>query len=347
VAKPGPTDTETEYGVEIGSLTSLLERLGQKPAPPLEVQQIGDGQSNVTLRVTDRSARRWVLRRPPLGATLESAHDMGREHRVLAALQQTPVPAPAVFGVGEGPDGATLILMEWIDGLVIDRAAVAERVPLSVRREIGYSMAETLARLHAVDPDQVGLGDLASRRPYAERQLKRWLRQWEASQTQELPGVQELARRLQAAIPAQTEVRIVHGDFGLSNVIIHPDRGHVCAVLDWELCTLGDPLADLGALLAYWTQPADERLLPNDATSVGGFLSGDELIAVYRESSGRDVAAVAFWHALALWKLAIIGEGVRRRALDDPRNAQRTGIPGPELVEGLIGRAARVADTAF
>ena len=139
----------------------------------------------------------------------------------------------------------------------------------------------------------------------------------------------------------------MHGDFGLSNVIVDPEGGTVRAVLDWELCTLGDPLADLGALLAYWTQPAEEKLLPNDATIVAGFPSGDELVAGYCDATGRDPAAVTFWHVLALWKLAIIGEGVRRRALDDPRNAQRTGIPGPELVEGLIARATRVADGWF
>ncbi len=271
---------------------------------------------------------------------------MAREYRVLAALQPTPVPTPAVCGLGEGPGGAVLLLMEYVDGLVIDSAAAAERVSPATRRAVGYSMAETLARLHAVDPDEVGLGDLASRRPYAERQLNRWMRQWEASHTHECPGVGELAERLRAAIPEQSEVRIVHGDFGLSNVIIDPAGGLVRAVLDWELCTLGDPLADLGALLAYWTQPADEKLLPNDATTVGGFPLGKELVAAYCEASGRDAASVAFWHALALWKLAIIGEGVRRRALDDPRNAQRTGIPGPELVEGLIARANRVADAA-
>jgi aminoglycoside phosphotransferase (APT) family kinase protein len=347
VTEPGPRSTDAEYGIDLDAIVGLLRQCGQKAAAPLEVEQIGAGQSNVTLRLTDHALNRWVLRRPPLGEMLESAHDMAREYRVLAALQHTPVPTPAVFGLGEGRGGATMLLMEWVDGLVIDGRTSAERLPPAIRREVGYSMVEALTRLHAVDPDEVGLGDLASRRPYAERQLKRWLRQWEASRTQECPGVEELARRLQAAIPDQHEVRIVHGDFGLSNVLLDGDRGRVRAVLDWELCTLGEPLADLGTLLAYWTQQADERLFPNDATAAGGFVPGDELVAAYCEATGRDPASVAFWHALALWKLAIIGEGVRRRALDDSRNAQRTGIPGPELAEKLVARATGVADAAF
>lgn len=339
----GLSGTEAEFGIELDETISLLERLGQEPRAPLQVVRIGNGQSNVTLLLIDEYGQRWVLRRPPLGARLDSAHDMSREHRVLAALQPTPVPTPAVFGMGQGPGGVDLLVMQWVDGLVLDRASVAESISPEHRRAIGYSMAETLARLHSIDPDQVGLGDLAGRRPYAERQLNRWFRQWEASRTQEAPMVEELADRLRTATPPQPEVRVVHGDFSLSNVIVDPQAARVQAVLDWELCTLGDPLADLGALLAYWTQPAAEKLLPNDATTVGGFPSGDELVASYCDATGRDPAAVVFWHVLALWKLAIIGEGVRRRALDDQRNAQRTGIPGPELVEGLIARANRVA----
>ena len=347
MTKQGQGSTDAEYGIDLDAVVALLKQSGQTSAAPLEVEQVGAGQSNVTLRLTDHVGNRWVLRRPPLGVMLESAHDMGREYRVLAALQHTPVPTPAVFGLGEGPGGATMLLMEWVDGLVIDGRASAERLSPPIRREVGYSMVETLVRLHALDPDEVGLGDLASRRPYAERQLNRWLRQWEASRTQECPGVEEFAQRLRAAIPNQHEVRIVHGDFGLNNVLVDGDRGRVRAVLDWELCTLGEPLADLGALLAYWTPQADERLFPNDATAAGGFATGDELAAAYCDATGRDPAAVAFWHSLALWKLAVIGEGVRRRALEDPRNAQRTGTPGPELVEKLLARASRVAGAAF
>ena len=347
MTEQGQGSTDAEYGIDPDAVVALLKQSGQTSAAPLEVEQVGAGQSNVTLRLTDHVGNRWVLRRPPLGVMLESAHDMGREYRVLAALQHTPVPTPAVFGLGEGPGGATMLLMEWVDGLVIDGRASAERLSPPIRREVGYSMVETLARLHALDPDEVGLGDLASRRPYAERQLNRWLRQWEASRTQECPGVEEFAQRLRAAIPNQHEVRIVHGDFGLNNVLVDGDRGRVRAVLDWELCTLGEPLADLGALLAYWTPQADERLFPNDATAAGGFATGDELAAAYCDATGRDPAAVAFWHSLALWKLAVIGEGVRRRALEDPRNAQRTGTPGPELVEKLLARASRVAGAAF
>ena len=164
----------------------------------------------------------------------------------------------------------------------------------------------------------------------------------ESSRTRELPAVEELADRLEAAVPDQRELTLVHGDFHLLNVICAPDGDEIRAILDWELCTLGDPLADLGGLLAYWPQSGDavEGVFP--APRLPGFPSRAELAEIYAAETGRDLTALPFWHALGLWKIAIICEGVRRRALDDERNAARTGIPAAQVVEDLILQAQHV-----
>jgi aminoglycoside phosphotransferase (APT) family kinase protein len=340
-----PADVVKRWGVSLTETLDLLTKLGLEPCGSLQMAPLGNGRSNITLRVTDDDGQSWVIRRPPLGATLHSAHDMERESRLLSALQVTDVPTPAFFGAGAALDGATLLVIEWIDGRVIDGTAAAKSLSVVARRQVGVSMAEALARLHSVEPDAIGLGNLASRRPYAERQLDRWTRQWEASRTRDLPEIERLAERLRAAIPPERERTIVHGDLSINNVILDPSQGHLRAVLDWELSTLGDPLADAGTLLAYWTAPSGE--LGPAATTLSGFLTGDELLQAYSEASGRDIQSVSFWYVLALWKLAIIGEGVRRRALTDPRNAARTGVPGAELVETLIELAAGAAEATL
>jgi aminoglycoside phosphotransferase (APT) family kinase protein len=213
------------------------------------------------------------------------------------------------------------------------------------RRAIGLALPAALASVHAVDITAVGLADLAGHKPYAERQLKRWRRQFEDSKTRDRPRVDELAARLAEAVPEQREVTLVHGDYHLLNVIVEATGSEVRAILDWELCTLGEPLADLGGLLAYWPQ-ADDPLppVPTPFSTEPGFPSRDELVAAYAEASGRDVAAVGFWEALGCWKVAIIAEGVLRRRLDEPEN----GDPAEagELVDLMLERAALAATRA-
>jgi aminoglycoside phosphotransferase (APT) family kinase protein len=312
---------------------------------PVRFARIGQGQSNLTFLATDAGGRRVVLRRPPLGHLLASAHDVAREHRVLAALQATAVPSPAVVAFTDDPavTDVPLLAMDHVDGLVVESTAVAETLDPAARGRLGRALATTLGRVHAVDLNATGLADLASQKPYAARQLKRWRRQWEDSRTRDLPEVQELADRLEAAMPPQRELTLVHGDFHLLNVIAAPDGAEVRAVLDWELCTLGDPLADLGGLLAYWPQAGDVVEGPMLAPRLPGFPTREELVAAYAEATGRDVADVAFWHALGLWKVAVICEGVRRRALDDPRNAPSGGVPSQALVDDLVAQARLVA----
>lgn len=287
-----------------------------------------------------------MLRRPPLGQLLASAHDVGREYRILAALQGTGVPVPKMLGLTDDPaiTDVPLVLMSYVDGIVIDDESVAERLDPERRRAIGLSLPKALASIHRVDLESAGLEGLASHKPYAERQLKRWSAQWEQSRTHDLPAIEDLAARLARNVPEQTETTLVHGDFHLSNVITSPEEGRVVAILDWELCTLGDPLADLGGLLAYWPERGDGVRGPFMASTLDGFPTRDELVEVYVHETKRDVSAVGFWHVLALWKLAIIAEGVLRRTLDDPRNRAERGGPTAELIDDVVRRAVATAD---
>jgi aminoglycoside phosphotransferase (APT) family kinase protein len=336
-------------GLRIPSVSEWILGLpGLHARPPLRFTRVGQGQSNLTFLVTDAAGGRWILRRPPLGVLLASAHDVAREHRILRALQDTTVPTPAICSFTEDPQitDVPLLLMTYVGGLVVDDVAVAERLAPAVRLRIGHALVRTLARVHDVDLHATGLVDLASHKPYAARQLKRWRRQWEDSHTRELPAVLELADTLEAAMPPQRELMLVHGDFHLLNVIADPGDGSIRAVLDWELCTLGDPLADLGGLMAYWPQASDAAGGFLGVSRLEGFPSRRELADTYASATGRDTSALPFWHALGLWKIAIICEGVRARALADERNAATGGIPGREVVDWLIAQACMVADEA-
>jgi aminoglycoside phosphotransferase (APT) family kinase protein len=280
-----------------------------------------------------------------LGHLLDSAHDIAREYRVLAALAPTDVPVPRVFGLATDTAGFAVptMLIERIDGLVVDELKIAERLLPDARRTAGLSMVDTLNTLHAVDIEQVGLAEFASRSPYAQRQLKRWSRQWTETRGAHLPDLDRLTELLAANVPDDQRTALVHGDFHIRNVILSPDSGRVLAALDWELCTLGEPLADLGTLLAYWPERGDRVTGLFEASLLDGFPSRAELIERYARASGRDVNALRFWHVLGLWKVAIIAEGVRRRAIDEPRNATAGGAPEPEFAERMVARAWDVA----
>ncbi|WP_199434216.1 phosphotransferase family protein [Qaidamihabitans albus] len=334
-------------GIDEGAAAQWITSLGFDVTGDLRFERIGLGQSNLTFLVRDDTARTWVLRRPPLGELLASAHDVQREARILAALEGTDVPVPEVYGVCHDPavSNAPLVLMEFVDGLVVDTLPAAETWQPAQRRSIGLSLARTLADVHRVDLDATGLVDLASHKPYAGRQLKRWSGQWERSRTRDQPKLDELTGRLTAAVPDQHELSLVHGDFHLRNVITSPDAD-VAAVLDWELCTLGDPLADLGTLLAYWPERAESEPGEHALSAVDGFPGRDELVAEYVEASGRDTAALGFWHALGLWKIAIIAEGVLRRSIDEPRNKAAAAGATVDYVDELIERADKMAAAA-
>jgi aminoglycoside phosphotransferase (APT) family kinase protein len=284
--------------------------------PPLSFERISGGRSNLTYGVTDAGGRRWALRRPPLGKRLASAHDMAREHRILAAMAPTDVPVPPVVAMceDEAVNGAPFYVMDFVDGPILRTRQEAEaEFDAGDRKAIGERVVETLVAIHAVDPEAVGLGKLGKRQDYIARQLHRWHGQWERSKTRELELVDDVHRRLAERIPEQGPATIVHGDYRLDNMILSPE-GEIAAVVDWELCTLGDPLADVGMLLVYWSEPGDELMpLFDPPTTASGFPNRDFVRARYAELSGRDLGEIDFYVALACWKLAVILEGVFSR----------------------------------
>jgi aminoglycoside phosphotransferase (APT) family kinase protein len=334
-------------GIDPTEVAEWIEQLGITFSAPLSFERIGLGQSNLTYLVCDAQERKWVLRRPPLGDLLASAHDVAREARILSALDDTAVPTPRVYGLSRDAAGVPLLLMEFVDGLVVDRMPIAESLTPQRRRQIGLSMPATLAKIHAVDLERAGLDDLASHKPYAQRQLKRWAAQWEQSKTRDLPALDDLTRRLIAAAPQRQELTLVHGDFHLRNVITSHTTGEVTGVLDWELSTLGDPLADMGSLLAYWPQPGEEDIAGGfAATALEGFPDRAEMARVYLAQTGRDAATLKYWHALGLWKIAVIAEGVMRRAMDVPENKAAAGTPTLRWIDALVCKAREVAEDA-
>ena len=284
--------------------------------PPFAYERITGGRSNLTFYVRDAVGREWVLRRPPLGHTLGSAHDMRREHTILSALAPTgmPVPTPIALCEDDSVTGALFFVMERIDGLILrDEGLVEAAFEEGDRRQIGFALADTLAELHALDPVEAGLGDLGRHDGYAERQLRRWKRQWDDSKTRDLDTMEEVHALLSARVPPQRETRVVHGDYRLDNVILSRE-GQVAAVLDWELCTLGDPLADVGLLMAYWAEDRDKVVpLTRSPTLAPGFPTRAEMAERYAERSGRDISQLDFFVALGYWKLAAILEGVFAR----------------------------------
>jgi aminoglycoside phosphotransferase (APT) family kinase protein len=282
---------------------------------PFDYQRIGAGRSNLTFAVTDAAGRRFVLRRPPLGHVLATAHDMTREHRAMSAMGPTAVPVPEMLGlctdtrVNEAP----FYVMSLVDGEVMDTPEKAMQITPDARSAMAVHLIEVLAALHALDVDAVGLGEFGRREGYVERQLARWSKQWENSKTRELPVVDEVAERLGKQIPDQQGVGVVHGDFRFGNCVADTDVGRVKAVLDWELCTLGDPLADLGYLGVFWSDGTSNSGNVYDPTSVGGFGSFEEAVERYAALSSRDVSDVSFYVAFQLWRSAVIMEGVYAR----------------------------------
>ncbi|MGE5408162.1 MAG: phosphotransferase family protein [Syntrophothermus sp.] len=334
-------------GIEPAGVEAWFAEHAPAAEPPLRFERIAGGLSNLTFAVADRTGRRWALRRPPLGKTLGSAHDMVREHRVLSALAGTDVPVPPLVGLceDEGVTGAPFYVMEFVEGLVLRGVAEAERhfPEESDRHAIGLRVADTLAAIHAVDPDAVGLGDLGRKEDYVARQLRRWQGQWEKSKTRELEAVDRVHARLSARIPPQGPATIVHGDYRLDNMILTP-AGEVAAVVDWELCTLGDPLADLGTLMAYWPERGEEGVaLGQPANLAPGFPDREELVARYAERSGRDVSDVSYFLALGYWKLAIILEGVYARYAAGAYGDAHANL---EAFAHLVERLAEAAEEA-
>jgi aminoglycoside phosphotransferase (APT) family kinase protein len=287
---------------------------------PLEVQQFGGGHANLTylLRLGEHE---WVLRRPPLGPTLPTAHDMTREYRVLTALAATDVPTPRPIVLCEDPAviGVPFYIMERRHGFVM-----RETLPPVIgndmvkRRRVGAAAIEALAALHAVDWQAVGLGAFGRPSGFVERQLRRWPDQWARAKTRELPTLDAVAAWLYEHVPVSPPTTIVHGDFKLDNLLfdVQDDTLQVTALLDWEMSTLGDPLMDLGWLLSCWCEPDDgaARIAGRpEVTAVPGFMSRTEIVAYYEVCTGRPATAIDFYEVFGLYKYAVILEGIYAR----------------------------------
>jgi aminoglycoside phosphotransferase (APT) family kinase protein len=314
---------------------------------PLRIDPVLGGRSNLTSIVTGAEGRRVVVRRPPLTGVLASAHDVAREGRIMAALASTAVPVPEILAVAEEHDGlgSPVLVMAHVEGTVVRDRATADAITVEDRARLTRGVVETLARLHAVDVDAVGLGDLARRGGYLARQIARWSRQLDGSD-RPLPVLGELARVLAGVVPEQETVTLVHGDYRLDNLIVDVATGEVRAVLDWELATLGDPLADLATLLAYWGVPAAGEhaasiIHPELPTALEGFAAPAELVDGYAAARGLDPAVLAEqlrpFLAFAWFRIACILEGVRVRTASGAYGAVSEETDDElELLEGLV-----------
>jgi aminoglycoside phosphotransferase (APT) family kinase protein len=278
---------------------------------PLTGRLLAGGRSNLTYEVSD-GTRQWVVRRPPLGHVLATAHDMAREYRVITALRDTSVPVPLTYALCTDPEviGAPFYVMSRVDG--VPYRTEEEIAPLGPARTrtIAERMIETLALLHAVPPDAVGLADFGRPEGFLPRQVRRWKKQLGASRSRPVPGIDELHELLAASQPAGTQATIVHGDYRLDNLLVGPDD-KIAAVVDWEMATLGDPLTDLGLLVVY--QRMDRLHEGPMASSAPGYPSETELLGRYAQASGRDLSDLGFYIALGSFKLAVILEGIHYR----------------------------------
>lgn len=312
-----PSSSQRIAGINAEAVSRWLTENVPWLNPPFEFELIVRGRSNLTYLVGDGDGSRFVLRRPPLGDTLHTAHDMAREHRILHCLTDSAIPVPKVYGLctDTAVTGSPFYVMEYIDGPVLCTpedvlAAFAEEQ----REALAFSLIDVLATINTEDPHAVGLGDLGRMDGYLDRQLRRWKRQYDEVRSRDLPLIAEVHKRLVATKPAQQRNGIVHGDYRIDNVVFGHD-GQVAAVLDWELCTLGDPLADLGGLLVSWVQPQENgaHMLGRTPTSLPGFPDRASIVARYAKRTQLDVSRIGYYVAFAFWRLACIGEGVYAR----------------------------------
>ena len=309
-------------GADPATVGPHLARVLDDPAwVRCRVELIQGGKSNLTYLVTS-DAGRVVLRRPPLGHTLPTAHDVTREHRVMAGLAASAVPVPAALHLcaDRAVLGVPFLVMEHVPGPVARDGLPAGYADLPAqRRDVGQALVDTLVALHRTDPAAVGLADFGRPDGYLARQVARWARQWAATPAAPTPELDRLADTLGAHVPAATGGRIVHGDYRIDNVVLAPGGpGRIAAVLDWELSTLGDPLADLGLLLVYWAEPGDDArrraaVPTGTATALDGFPSREEVVHRYALATGHDVDALGWYVALGFFKLAVIVAGVAAR----------------------------------
>jgi aminoglycoside phosphotransferase (APT) family kinase protein len=325
-------------GLDLTRLCAYLEQeVPGLVSGQLHGEVIPGGRSNLTYAVGDGGSR-WVVRRPPLGHVLPTAHDMAREHRVISGLRTTNVPVPKAIALCQDPGvlGAPFYVMEFVVGTPYHRADELRALGPERTRSIADTLVDTLVELHSVDPVAAGLGDFGRPSGFLERQLRRWKGQLDSSRSRDLDGIDQLHDGLAAAIPASGPPAIVHGDYRLGNVLVD-DTDRISAVLDWEMSTLGDPLTDLALLIAYSEHGKINPGAASDVSQAPGFPAADELTARYAGRSGRDISALNWYLGFAFFKLAVISEGIYYRF----RHGQTVGAGFDQVgtaVEPLIRR---------
>lgn len=327
----GPTATT--------AVLATLREHGIVVFPPVSLARVGIGQSNITSIVTDAAGASWVLRQPPPGSAGDRSHDLDREAAILRALAGTEVPVPRVIGTGRDQSGLPYVVMERVPGAALETCEQAADLTAGQRFSLGTSVAETLATLHSTDPDRLGLPP--PRSPYLARQLRRVAGAWERVRTLSRHDAdwQSVRDTLADRAPHCSRPVIMHGDYRLSNLLVH--RGAISAVLDWELCTVGDPLADLAWLLDDWRSANEPAIVMPSPTRAGGFPSRDEMIAVYQERSGIRVDDLDYYRAFTQWRAASLLEGVRARRLSGAMGSH--AAIDPEELEDSVGTLLRSA----
>jgi aminoglycoside phosphotransferase (APT) family kinase protein len=304
-------------GLDLPALQRYFDAHVPEAAGPLTARLLAGGKSNLTYRLSD-GVHDWVLRRPPLGPLTPTAHDMAREYRIVAALGDTDVPVAEAVALCEDTDviGVPFAVVSFVDGVVLQDGQDAAALTEAQARGAATALVDALASLHAVDYTAVGLGEFGRPAGYLERQIRRWRGQWDRVATRDLPALDRLADALARACPPQAGETIVHGDYRLDNTILAHDYAGLAAIVDWEMATLGDPLADLGLLQVYWDDATESVLGVRHAPSANpGFGTADELAARYAERTGRRLDNLGFYRALGYFKLAVIAEGIHQRYL--------------------------------
>ena len=315
----------------------------------VEVTQLAGGSSNLTFRVRD-GAHDWVLRRPPLRGGLATAHDMGREYRVQAALEPTDVPVAGQVAqcTDDSVIGAPFYVMQRLDGVVYDDVDAVAGITEEQGLRASYELVDVLAHLHAIEPDAIGLGDFGRPAGYLTRQVARWQTQWEKSKTVEVPAIDEVAARLARSVPAESRHAIVHGDYSFNNTMWRADDPtRMQAILDWEMSTLGDPLTDVGMVAVYWGDVGElmwRSRSPQAHRANAGFPDVDTLLERYATTSGTDLGEIDFYRALATYKLAVISQGaVHRMTTSNPERAARTAETVSLLADAALALTGRYA----
>jgi aminoglycoside phosphotransferase (APT) family kinase protein len=297
------------------ALAAWLRAHGEPVAGEVGVARVGFGQSNITTVVSADGGGEWVLREPPPGSHAQSTHDLGREARIVACLADSGIPVPRVIGTGVAPGGNCFYVMERVAGAPLESEADAAALSPDQRRDLGLLVIETLARLHMIDPAAVGLSELArkSQTPYVGRQIRRLSDSWDrtGSRSAHDQAWRSVRTRLDAGLPHLAPTVLVHGDFRLSNLLVQ--GADITAVLDWELSTLGDPLADLAWLLDDWRQPGEPATAMPSPTRAGHFPDRPELIDVYCRMTGFAVDRLGYYRGFTQWRAATLLQGVAVR----------------------------------